>query len=71
MKAPTPQQLRVLAYVTEYQAKHQAPPTRREIAAHFGWKSATAAQQALRALERKGQIKLITTSRGIELEGIK
>jgi repressor LexA len=44
------------------------PPTRAEIQHHFGWKSPNAAEDHLRALERKGVIRLIPAiSRGIEI----
>lgn len=31
-----------------------APPSRREICRHFGWTSPTSAEEALKALEKKG-----------------
>lgn len=44
------------------------PPTRAEMAAHFGWKSANTADEHLRALSRRGRIELIPfTARGIKL----
>ncbi|WP_298051479.1 transcriptional repressor LexA [uncultured Paenalcaligenes sp.] len=44
------------------------PPTRAEIATTFGFKSANAAEDHLKALARKGAIELIAgTSRGIRL----
>lgn len=46
-----------------------APPTRAEIAAAFGFKSANAAEEHLRALARKGVIDLVGgLSRGIRLK---
>ena len=45
-----------------------APPTRAEIAAELGFKSANAAEEHLKALARKGAIELISgTSRGIRV----
>ena len=45
-----------------------APPTRAEIAAELGFKSANAAEEHLQALARKGVIELVGgTSRGIRL----
>lgn len=45
-----------------------APPTRAEIAAELGFKSANAAEEHLQALARKGVIELLSgTSRGIRL----
>ena len=47
-----------------------APPTRAEIAAELGFRSANAAEEHLQALARKGVIELIGgTSRGIRLKG--
>ena len=44
------------------------PPTRAEIAAELGFKSANAAEEHLRALQRKGAIELIPgVSRGIRI----
>jgi len=46
-----------------------APPTRAEIAAELGFKSANAAEEHLQALARKGAIELVGgTSRGIRLK---
>ena len=46
-----------------------APPTRAEIAAELGFKSANAAEEHLQALARKGVIQLVSgTSRGIRLK---
>jgi repressor LexA len=46
-----------------------APPTRAEIAAELGFKSANAAEEHLQALARKGVIELVGgTSRGIRLK---
>lgn len=46
------------------------PPTRAEIAQHFGFKSANAAEDHLRALERKGYISILAgSSRGIQILG--
>ena len=44
------------------------PPTRAEIADHFGFKSANAAEEHLKALAKKGYIEMLPgTSRGIRL----
>jgi repressor LexA len=44
------------------------PPTRAEIAAHFGFSSANAAEEHLRALERKGAIEILPgASRGLRI----
>ena len=54
----TPAQADTLAFIVKSQRENQMPPTRTEIAQHFGWKSANAAQDHLEALERKGAIRL-------------
>ena len=59
-------QAKVLRYVKKSQAEKQAPPSRTEIARHFGWASANAAQDVLRALGRKGYVRLSAgVARGI------
>lgn len=63
----TERQEEVLDYIEDC-ISDGMPPTRREIAAHFGWKSQNAAEDHLRALERKGRITLTAgSSRGIRL----
>jgi repressor LexA len=54
----TEAQAKTLAFIVQSQRENQMPPTRTEIAQHFGWKSANAAQEHLEALERKGAIRL-------------
>ena len=50
-------------------SKRGMPPTRAEIARELGFKSANAAEEHLRALQRKGVIELIPgASRGIQLK---
>ena len=58
MENLTDVQENVLRYVKKSQKERQSPPSRAEIATHFGWASANAAQEVLKALERKGYIKL-------------
>lgn len=59
-------QQRVLDFVQAFQRDNQLPPTRDEIAEHFGWKSANAAQCHLKAIASKGHIVLSPgRSRGI------
>ena len=60
-------QSKVLAYVKTFHAKRGFPPTRVEISSHFDWKSKNAAQEALRAIERKGWIRMWPTPRGISV----
>ena len=54
----TEAQEKVLTFIDEFRAANQYPPTRREIARHFGWASENAAEQHLRALEAKGRVKI-------------
>lgn len=54
-KAITERQKQVLGFVEAYIARHQYPPTVREIAAHFAV-SSKAAHDHLKALERKGLV---------------
>ena len=64
----TARQQEILDLVQTAIAQTGAPPTRAEIAAALGFKSATAAEEHLKALARKGVIELVSgTSRGIRL----
>ena len=66
----TPRQQQILQLVQRAIARTGAPPTRAEIAAELGFKSANAAEEHLQALARKGVIELVSgTSRGIRLKG--
>jgi repressor LexA len=58
----------VLDYIVQYRNSKGWPPTRGEIAKHFGWDSSNAATQHLRLIEKKGYIRLVPMiSRGIEV----
>lgn len=64
----TARQQQILDLIRSTIAKTGAPPTRAEIAAELGFKSANAAEEHLQALARKGAIELLSgTSRGIRL----
>ena len=64
----TPRQQQILDLVHEAIERTGAPPTRAEIAAELGFKSANAAEEHLQALARKGMLELVGgTSRGIRL----
>lgn len=64
----TPRQQQILDLVRLSIEQTGAPPTRAEIAAELGFKSANAAEEHLQALARKGAIELVGgTSRGIRL----
>ncbi|HET9643263.1 MAG TPA: transcriptional repressor LexA [Burkholderiaceae bacterium] len=65
----TERQQQVLDLVQSAIERSGAPPTRAEIAAELGFKSANAAEEHLQALARKGVIELVgSTSRGIRLK---
>lgn len=64
----TPRQAEILAFIQTAIDETAMPPTRVEIAHHFGFRSSNAAETHLRALARKGAIELTPgTSRGIRL----
>ena len=66
----TPRQQQILELIQTAIANTGSPPTRAEIAAELGFKSANAAEEHLQALARKGVIELVSgTSRGIRLKG--
>ncbi len=65
----TPRQQQILELVQSAIERTGAPPTRAEIAAELGFKSANAAEEHLQALARKGVLELVGgTSRGIRLK---
>src|ERR1044071_6508545 len=69
MQPLTPRQTEVLEYLRRHLQLHGVPPTRAEIVSAFGFRSPTAAEDHLRALARKGAIRLLPgSSRGIRLE---
>ena len=64
----TARQAEILELIRSYIAEEGWPPTRAEIAESLGFRSANAAEDHLRALERKGVIEMIPgSSRGIRL----
>lgn len=68
MRKLTARQSEVLEFIKSYAAEIGYPPTRMEIARQLGFKSANAAEEHLKALDRKGALKLVrNTSRGIQL----
>ena len=65
----TGRQQQILDLVQSAIERTGAPPTRAEIAAELGFRSANAAEEHLQALARKGVIELVGgTSRGIRLK---
>ena len=66
----TARQQQILDLIQTAIARTGAPPTRAEIAAELGFKSANAAEEHLQALARKGVIELVSgPPRGIRLRG--
>ncbi len=69
MRQLTPRQKEILELIQEFIAEHGMPPTRAEISRQLGFKSANAAEQHLRALQKKGVLELLPgASRGIQLK---
>ncbi len=69
MRQLTPRQKEILHMIQEFIAEHGMPPTRADIAKELGFKSANAAEDHLRALQKKGVLELIPgASRGIQLK---
>jgi repressor LexA len=56
MKQLTKRQREVLEFILEFQNHYSVAPTLREIAAHFGFQSMTAAADHVRALRRKNYL---------------
>lgn len=68
MRELTPRQFEILNLIKRHLATTGFPPTRAEIAAELGFRSANAAEEHLKALARKGVIELTSgASRGIRL----
>ncbi len=68
MRELTPRQLEILGLIRRHLVTTGFPPTRAEIAAELGFRSANAAEEHLKALARKGVIELTSgASRGIRL----
>ena len=68
MDALTDRQSEILKLIRELTEVSGFPPTRAEIAARMGFRSVNAAEQHLRALEKKGAIEISSgTSRGIKV----
>jgi len=69
MQQLTPRQQEILEMIQEFIADNGMPPTRAEIARALGFKSVNAAEDHLKALQRKGVIDLMPgASRGIQLK---
>jgi len=69
MDTLTPRQTEILSFIQDFIEESGMPPTRAEIARKLGFRSVNAAEEHLRALQRKGALELIPgTSRGIQLK---
>jgi repressor LexA len=69
MRELTPRQRQILSLIQKTIMTTGMPPTRAEIAKRLNFRSVNAAEEHLRALERKGAIELLPgTSRGIRLK---
>jgi repressor LexA len=70
MKELTARQEEILNLIKEWIETTGLPPTRVEIAQHFGFSSPNAAEAHLKVLAKKGVLDLVPgTSRGIRLKG--
>lgn len=68
MATLTPRQEEILSLIRSFMERSGRPPTRAELADHFGFRSPNAAEEHLRALARKGVIELVPgAARGIRL----
>jgi len=68
-KELTPRQAEILKFIRDTLQETGMPPTRAEISLALGFASHNAAEEHLRALERKGAIEMIDgTARGIRLK---
>ncbi len=68
MEGLTVRQSEILQLIRDHIEENGMPPTRAEIAATLGFRSVNAAEDHLKALERKGAIEIMPgTSRGIRL----
>lgn len=68
MKKLTKRQNEILSFIRESIRRQGYPPTRNEISERFGFKSPNSAEEHLRALDRKGAIRLEAgVSRGIRV----
>ena len=66
----TPRQSEILAFIKRCLEENGYPPTRAEIAQELGFKSPNAAEEHLKALNKKGAIEMTPgASRGIRIPG--
>jgi repressor LexA len=70
-KPLTKRQKEILTFISYYIDYSEFPPTRNDLVKHFGFRSPNAAESHLRALERKGMIRIKAGhSRGITLTAL-
>ena len=70
-KPLTRRQQEILAFISDHIHSAGFPPTRNDLVKHFGFRSPNAAESHLRALEKKGVIRIEPgQSRGITLTGL-
>jgi len=68
MEELTARQAEILDLIRSHLEQNGFPPTRAEIAEHFGFRSPNAAEEHLRTLERKGAIEILPgASRGLRI----
>jgi len=66
----TTRQQEILDFLKQWIHEHGMPPTRAEMCASLGFRSPNAAEEHLRALQRKGAIEMLPgSSRGIRIMG--
>lgn len=58
MNTPTAKQAEVLDFLKAYRKQHGYSPSSRDIQEHFGFQSQTAAVNHIKALARKGLVKV-------------
>lgn len=64
----TDRQAQVLKFIRDYSEECRMPPTRADIAKHFGWASPNAAECHVQALRNKGCIEILGgKARGIRV----
>lgn len=77
-KGLTPRQAQVLEFINDYLDEHGYPPTVREVASNFGFRSPRAAHDHMKALQKKGFLRSapgkprtleVLTPKGIPLLG--
>ena len=69
MRQLTPRQTQILEMIQDFIAETGMPPTRADIARELGFRSINAAEEHLKALQKRGVLELIPgASRGIQLK---